>query len=70
MLAIKINEQYLHVRTQSSSVTKLFELPSQPPYMKTSHLDVNLLKKYRGKWALQGPVFAGWSHTGRARSMR
>lgn len=49
----------LHCWLHSSNVPKLFSLPSQPPYMNSSHTPVFELKKYRGIAASQGPGSAG-----------
>ena len=40
-------------------LAKLLALPLQPPKTKASHFPESLLKKYRCKAALQGPVSAG-----------
>lgn len=51
------------VSSHSCSVTKLLELPLQPPYSNSSQRAVLTLKKYLSLMALQGPGSAFMAHS-------
>ncbi len=49
----------LHLSSQAVRDSKLFPVPSHPPYVNRSHLPDLELKKYLGKWALHRPTRFG-----------
>ena len=58
-----MSSQGVHLFLHSSFFSKLFPLPSQPPYRNSSHSPVSLLKKNLGMAARQGPITLLCLHT-------